>query len=175
MKAFTLVESVFATLLVGVLLVATLNAAGASARLQTHSADWGRGEMLAQSLMNEILAQYYVDPGSSPTFGPEAGEVTTPPSRTNFNDVDDYNGWSESPPQNKDGSVIPNFSGWSRNVSVAWINVSNSCNGSTSPTPFVTDSNDTGVKRITVTVTHNNAVVATWTAIKANYPASSDQ
>ena len=172
-SGFTLVEAVFATLLVGLLLVAALSTAGASARVQAHGSDRGTGELLAQGLMNEILAQAYQDAGPSPVFGPTASEVTTPPSRSKFSDVDDYNGWSESPPQNKDGSVItmtntdgttsPAFPGWGRSVAVAWV---------TSSDLTTPSSTETGVKRIVVTVTHNNAVVATCTAIKANNPAS---
>jgi len=172
-RAFTLVEAVFATLLVGLLLVAALSAAGASARLQAHGSDRGTGELLAQGLMNEILVQAYQNPGPNPTFGPEPGKTTTPPSRTNFNDVDDYNGWTESPPQNKNGSVItitnpdgttsPAFPGWGRSVAVAWVSPSDLTAASTT---------ETGVKRMTVTVSHNNVVVATSVAIKANNPPS---
>ena len=171
-RAFTLVEAVFATLLVGMLLVAAMSTAGASARLQGHASDRGCGELLAQGLMNEILIQAYRDPGSSPIFGPEPGETTTPPSRTHFNDVDDYNAWSESPPQNKDGTTItvtnpdgttsPAFPGWTRSVSVAWVNSSDLTTAASS---------ETGIKRIIVTVTHNGALVATCVALKANNPA----
>ena len=172
-RAFTLIEAVFATLLVGLLLVAALSTAGASARLQSHGSDRGTGELLAQGLMNEILVQAYQDAGPNPVFGPTPTEVTTPPSRTKFTDVDDYNGWTESPPQNKDGSVItmtnpdgstsPAFPGWGRSIAVAWVTPSD---------VTVTSTTETGVKRMTVTVTHNHVVVATSVAIKANNPPS---
>ena len=159
-RGFTLIEAVTATLVVGLLLSAAMSAASASLVAQYHSADRARGRFLAQALMSEILVQAYIDPGSSPTFGPEPGETTSPPTRVNFNDVDDYNNWSESPPQNKDGSVIPNFGGWTRQVSVCWV----------SPSDLTTPvtSADTNIKRITVTVSHNNVAVATAVAIKAN-------
>ena len=41
-------------------------------------------------------------------FGLETGE--NPATRAAWNDVDDYNGWTESPPQTKSGTVIPDFS-----------------------------------------------------------------
>ena len=44
-------------------------------------------------------------------FGHEIGEATT--SRASCNDVDDYNGWTETPPQNQDGTSMSNLSGWS--------------------------------------------------------------
>ena len=148
-------------LLVGVLLVAALSTAGASARLQSHGSDAARGQMLAEGLMSEILVQNYIDPGPNPVFGPEAGETTTPPARLNFNDVDDYNGWVESPPQNKDGSTIPNFVGWRRRVTVSWVAPSSL----TQPVNY-----DAGVKLITVSVSHNGVLVARQVAIKANNP-----
>jgi len=112
--------------------------------------------------MSEILSQQYIDPGPNATFGPEPGETTSPPSRVNFNDADDYNNWSESPPQNKDGTVIPNFTGWTRNVSVCWVSPGDLT------TPVATA--DTNVKRITVTVQHNHVPVASSVAIKTNHP-----
>lgn len=157
--AFTLIEAVASVFLVSILLTAALTAASASAVTQYHASDRSRGRFLAQSLMSEILTQAYIDPGSSPTFGPETGETTTPASRLNFNDVDDYNNWTESPPQNKDGTVIPNFSGWTRSVSVCWVSPTNLMTAATS---------ETNVKRVTVTVLHNGLTVATAVAVKAN-------
>src|SRR5690348_8237773 len=160
-RGFTILEAAVATVLVGVMLTAALSAAGAAAVAQYRSADRSRGRFLAQSLMSEILSKYYIDPGSTPTFGPEAGETTSPPSRSKFNDVDDYNNWSEWPPQNADGTALDASLGtWGRSVSVCWVSSSDLT------TPVTTS--DTGVKRITVTVTHNNLVVYKSTAIKAN-------
>jgi len=158
-QAFTLIEAVFSMLLVSVLLVVALNTAGASARLQSHGSDRGRGQLLAQALMSEILLQAYQDTGPNPTFGPKPSEITTPPSRVNFSDVDDYNGWTESPPQYKNGSVIPNWTGWGRSVKVVWVNSTNLATSQAS---------ETNIKLITITVTHNNTTVATCVAIKAN-------
>jgi type II secretory pathway pseudopilin PulG len=169
---FTLIEAVFSMLLVSLMFVAAMRATGASAVAQAHSADKGRGNLLAQSLMSEILVQPYADPNiNSTTIGPDPGDTTNPSTRSKFNDVDDYDGWLESPPQNRDGTVIgstnadgsimPYFPGWSRKVAVVWVNASNLTN------PV---SSETGVKRITVTVSHNNAVIATCVAIRSRPP-----
>ena len=161
-KAFTLIEAVTSTLIVGILLSAALTAASSSAVAQYHASDRARGRFLGEALMSEILSQQYIDPGSSPTFGPEVGEATSPASRVNFNDVDDYNNWTESPPQNKDGTVIPNFTGWTRTVSVCWVSPADLT------TPVLTS--DTNVKRITVTVLHTRVPVATSVGVKSNHP-----
>ena len=103
--------------------------------------------------MAEIMQQAYLDP-TSPTFGPESGEST----RLQFNDVDDYNGWKESPPQNRDGSNIPGYTGWKRKVKVQWAD----------PLTLSTSgSSDTGLKLITVTVTDSNGQSTNLYALRA--------
>ena len=169
---FTLIEAVFSMLLVSVMFVAAMSATSASAIAQAHSADKGRGNLLAQALMSEIVVQPYTDPNvNSTTLGPDPGDTTNPPTRSKFNDVDDYDGWFESPPQNRDGTVIGStnpdgsvtsyYPGWSRKVSVVWVNPSNL---------MTSVSSESGVKRITVTVSHNNAVIATCVAVRAKNP-----
>ena len=170
---FTLIEAVFSTLLVSVMLVAAMNAVSASAIAQAHSSDTTRGNMLAQALMSEILVQPYSDPNvNNTTIGPDPGDTTTPATRSKFNDVDDYDGWFESPPQTKsgavigstnpDGSITSYFPGWSRRVSVVWVK----------PSDLKTAvSSESGVKRVTVTVSHNNAAMATCVAIRTKPPS----
>src|SRR5206468_12187441 len=82
----------------------------------------------------------YQDP-TLPTLvlGAELGET-----RVTFNDVDDYNGLSESPPQTANGTTIAGYTGWTRSVQVAWANPSN---------PSASSLIETGLKRITITVT----------------------
>src|SRR3954468_25095313 len=93
-RGFTLIEAVFATVIVGVMLAAALQTVAVSARLQAKSGDKARGTALADALMSEILAQAYEDPNGSVLFGREVGEGTT--TRSSCDHVDDYNGWSES-------------------------------------------------------------------------------
>src|SRR5690349_18095656 len=121
---FTLVESIMSILIVGVMYVAALNTLGASRVSQATIADQRRGHELAQQLLVEIVALPYADPTTgTTTFGPEAGESTT--SRSLFDDIDDYNGWSETPPKLKDGTTISNLTNWSRRVTVEWVKTNN--------------------------------------------------
>lgn len=110
--------------------------------------------LLAQQLMSEIVQSSYADPVSgSTTFGPESGE-----KRSSYNDVDDYNGWSESPPANRAGAVIPGFTGWTRSVQVSYVDP-------TTPTTVV--STDKGMKRIVVSVKSPSGKVQTLTALRS--------
>lgn len=156
-RALTLVESVVSIAIVGVMLVAALNTVGASQVTQKKMGERSRAMLLAQDLMAEILQQAYEDPDlASGSFGLTVAEITDG-NRSLWNDVDDYNGWSASPPQQKDGTELSDFAGWRRSVSVGWVDPSNI------GTELLSD---TGIKRITVTVTFNDLPLAQLWALK---------
>jgi len=153
------VEAVISAVIVGVMLVAALNTVGASRIGQQKMGDRTKGALLAQQLMTEILQQQYEDadygPGSFGLGGDEVGDG----SRALWEDVDDYDGWSASPPQQKDGTVIQGFDGWERSVGVVWANPNNL---------QATVGYDTRVKRITVTVTRDDVPIATQVAVRTS-------
>ncbi len=155
--AFSMVEVVVSMAIVGVMLVASLNAVGASKAVEKKISDRARGMLLAQQLMNEILAQDYADADSGVTsFCIESGEGTG--NRSLFDDVDDYDDWTASPPQYKDGTTLSYLgTGWARSVTVARVR----------PQSLTTSAIlNTGVKRITVVVTRNGLQVASLVAIR---------
>jgi len=155
--AFTIVEAVISTIVVGVMFVAALNTVGAS-RLTQHKASLlRRGPLLAEPLMSEILRQSYKDPDGTPVFGRESNESATP--RTSWDDVDDYDGLSESSPVAKDGTALTSSTGWKRTVEVKWVNAAN---------PAEVTTVESGVKRIVVTVTYNGLTQASLVALKTD-------
>ncbi len=158
-RGFSMVEAVFCVVLVGGLVVVSLDALGASKMAQRNLGVRAIGQLLASSLMSEIMNQSYQDPNELPLFGVELSENST--LRSSFDDVDDYSGWSASPPQNRDGTQIPGLTGWSQAVQV---NCADPANLSTKRLT------DTGVKRITVTLTRKNVVVATLVGVKTGPP-----
>lgn len=87
--------------------------------------------VLAESLMAEIIAHPFDDPNAAGvyTLGPEAGET----SRTLFDNIDDYHGYSESSSGAVDlsGSAItsPGASGLWRSVTVQYTTVSGQATG----------------------------------------------
>jgi MSHA pilin protein MshD len=155
-SGFSMVECLICIVIVGVMLTAALRTVGASNSAQLTMSNRAVGSMLAQSLMDEIMLELFENP-TSPSFGPEAGETT----RASFNDVDDYNNYTESPPKNFDGTAMSNLSGWTRSVSVAWASASNLNQNA---------GLDTGIKRIIVTVSRAGKVVATRAAIRTRAP-----
>jgi MSHA pilin protein MshD len=142
-RGMTMVEVAFSSFLVGLMLVATMNAVAAVFRTRLEARQGQQGKALARELMAEIFQGSYQDPQSgSTTFGPESNETGT--TRANFDDVDDYDQYADSPPQDKSGILIPNCSGWSRHVDIERV---------LPAAPRGVNPSETGFKRITVTVT----------------------
>src|SRR4051812_32763575 len=106
----TLVEAVMACLVVSILMVAAMRAAGGATMYQIATADRARARFLAGQMLTDILAQNYEDTVTTPVFGTESGESAT--NKTTFNDVDDFNNWSECPPQDRDGLAMSELTNW---------------------------------------------------------------
>lgn len=154
---FTLVEAAVCVLVTGLMLVAAMQVAAASNVMQYKTNERTTGQQLANALLVDVMALEYKDPGLLPLFGCELGELLT--SKQSFNDVDDFDGWSETPPQNRLGVVLAGTNGWTRGVKVDYVNVPNV----TSVSLF-----DTGAKRVTVTVRKGSRVVATAVGVRTS-------
>jgi Tfp pilus assembly protein PilV len=159
-RGFTLVEAVMSTLVVSLVLVAAMRVAAMSSVMQYKAAERVSGRNLADGLLNDIGILAYQEPSGTPNFGIETGESAT--SKTNYDDVDDFNGWTESPPQERNGTVMSQFNNtWRRSVVVTWINPTNLSQ---------TSNTETGIKQITVNVYHNGLLVATRSALRSIAP-----
>ena len=161
---FTLIESVMSILIVGLMLVAALNTVGASKLSQMRNAEQVIGPPLAEDLMAEILNQLYEEPDDSVDFGRESGESGG--DRADWDDVDDYDGHSSSPPEAKDGSALPGLTGWARKVTVNWADPLIPANNALLPS---------GIKRIKVEVLYQGRVVTTMTALRTNAWPDTDE
>jgi Tfp pilus assembly protein PilV len=157
-RAFTLIEAIGSVLIVAVMFVAVMATVGAARMSQYKMSGRSRGTVLVQDLMAEILQAAYEDPDTPGAFlGADVSETTS--TRADFDDVDDYDGWYASPPQQQDGTVMPDLSGWSRQVGVVWINTSDTGTGVGA---------ETGAKRISVTVKHNGMLMAHLVAVRTS-------
>jgi hypothetical protein len=151
-----MIEATIATLITGGMLVAAVSTVGSSARAGQITTDRGLGMQLAQQLMSEILPLAYEEPEDTPGFGRETGEGAD--SRANYDDLDDYNGWSSSPPEEKDGTAMSDLVGWQRDVTVAYTRGDDLT---------ATEGAEMGLRRITVTVSHGGVDAATLVAVRA--------
>src|SRR3954465_4340748 len=99
-RAFTLIECLVSVLIVSVVLIAAVGTFGQIAKARQNQVDRTAGIALADQLMAEILQCYFKEPGGGTTLGPDPGEM----NRAAFDDVDDYDGYTASPPVLRDGT-----------------------------------------------------------------------
>jgi len=157
-QGLSLVEVVVSTLIVGVMLVASLDTLGAVFRTQRMNASRLSGPGLAREMMAEILSLPYEDPDfPGGNVGTETGESNA--NRTDFDDVDDYDNWNPPSPVAKDGTVYAGYTDWDRRTWVGWVS------------PVAVTNNlpsETGLKLIQVTVSNsgNENVDTTFYALR---------
>ncbi len=157
---FSLLEVVISTSLVGLMIVPAMQLTASALRASKEISLHGQGVGLAESLMSEILQTDYEEPDDAPAFGVEGSEAAAHLGpRTLWDDVDDYFQWDASPPQAKDGTVLPNLVGWRRTVKIVHVDPDNLSTA-------LADNDDRGVKRITVTVEHDGVQVARLVTIQ---------
>ncbi len=156
-RGFTMIEAAFSLVIVSAMLVAALHTIGTTQMMQYKLTSQSRALLLAEDLLTEILQLPYEEPVQTPILmGPEAGEAGG--SRKLFDDVDDYEGWSKSPPEDRDGVVVPETDGYRRIVTVQWID----------PEDVVTvRGGETGLKRVRVSVEFDGHHVVTVTALRS--------
>jgi MSHA pilin protein MshD len=151
--AFTIIEAVMSVAIVGILLATSLTAFAGIAKQRKVQAERREAYEIGQQLMTEILQQYFQDP-VAPVWGPESGET-----RATFNDVDDYDGYTETNPTLKDGTALSDYTGWTRSVAVTYVDPLNPANTIASST----------LKRITVKVTAPSGKQYTLVGLRSQY------
>jgi len=80
--------------------------------------------LLARDMLEEIKGKEFEEPGTSGTFGREAGEGGR--NRSAYDDVDDFDGYGQnSPPRDVDGAQLGEFSEFARSVTVENVDAGN--------------------------------------------------
>lgn len=163
-RGYSLAECAIATVIVGLTLVAAVRAVGAARSGELRRTNVNQSATLAQELLEEIGGQPYWDSSDNATVdGPTAAE-RMPGNRSLFNDVNDYRGWTESPPVSKYGSSLGFDTTWRRSVDVVYVNPAN---------PATTLPGDAGMVKVTVRVLRNNVPMASVSMLRsAGLPAS---
>ena len=157
---YSLVEVMVSVVIVGGLFCAAIQTLGASRVTAKRTTDRARAHMLAQGLIDEVLDQPYAEPGGS--FGLDSDE-STGDGRTAFDDVDDYDGWSASPPTTRDGTALDVDAAWSRRVTVHYADPSK---------PMTSMNHDTGLKRVHVKVLHRKKQLVELIALRGDTPGT---
>ncbi len=150
-RGMSLTEVVVSTLLVGTVVVGSLATLGTSVRTQAAANDFITGPLLAEALLGEIMSMPFNDPeDGGGSIGTNAGESSA--VRGDFDDVDDYDGWSPAAIQDRQGNALTRYAGWTRGARVKWADRINGNEW------FLYN---TGLKRIRVQVTAPDGTVTT--------------
>lgn len=188
-RAFSLVEAVISTVIVATMFAAAVTASGIAARHRRIHAEQRIGHALARTLMSEIQAQRYADPGGGSVLGLDANKSAS--DRTTWTDVDDYTGLSERP-RTRGGAELNGASGWTWSAKVEYFTIP-ALTGVSSTTPSngslvvsipllglsvslgePAAPTDTGMKRITVTVISPRGVPTVLTALRSSRGSAND-
>ena len=167
-EGFTLVEVVIVIVLVGAMMAGMtalfMNNVGSSHRPYLRQ----KALAVANAFMDEIIRKQWneasplgggcVNAGVSCGSGPTAVAIGTDgESRSFYDDVDDYHGLTQSPPQDSAGVNMPGYSGYTVGVSVVQPGASwNSIPAA-------------DVRLITVTVTSSSNETITISAYRVNF------
>ena len=159
-RGITLAETLMATFLLSIVLVGALKLVSSSLQARISQAQLSDGSLLARDLMAEIAHARYEEPDEAPLFGRESGESSG--ARPNWDDLDDYDGWSASPPESRDGSVLAGFANWTREVEVRYV-PPNDTNGTGNIL------SDEGLKRVVLTVSDPRGHQTTRTMVRSRF------
>jgi prepilin-type N-terminal cleavage/methylation domain-containing protein len=146
-ESFTLIELLVTIAIAGIILLSLALALRENMKTLSNQKDMQSATMLADDLMGEIRAKSFADPQSPTSFGLEESYP-----RRNFDDADDYNGWTSSPPQTIEGTIMTNYAGFWYRVAVSNVLESN-FNALQPP-------GSTSYKRILVVVSNSQVVVS---------------
>ena len=124
-KGFTLVEILIAIVVLAIALVPLIGVFTTGSKESGVAQKITIGTSLAQDLLEEIRSKQFDEDIINPTIpnklGPEKNEKRFNPPTRNFDDVDDYNGYADSPPEELDGIVMSEYAGYSRSVIVEYV------------------------------------------------------
>ena len=120
-SGFSLAEGLIAAAVLAVA-GAAVSVAISSGHMQGYdSSRMQQGMMLAEELMEYVLAFPYADPNGASSSGPEAGEIAA----SDFDNVDDFYGYNQPPGQVRDAAGNlhpPQYQGFTRSVTVVYGN-----------------------------------------------------
>jgi prepilin-type N-terminal cleavage/methylation domain-containing protein len=120
-RGFSLIETLIAILLVGLAVASLLTANGAFTRANGAGTDISTAEFLVEQIRELSALLPVVDPETEvAAFGPETGEVLS-----TYDDNDDFDGASFSPPIGASRSPLAELAAFSQQVTVQNVSATN--------------------------------------------------
>jgi MSHA pilin protein MshD len=164
-RGATLIEAVLAVIALGIAVPPLL---GLFREVAARGADDTYQQVAityAESLLEEIVSKAFEDPDlASGSFGAEEG------TRSAYDDVDDYDALSESPPERLDGTSLDQYGGFTRATTVENVSTADP----DPATPAADGSTDAKRIRVKVTWTGARGGELSLTTMRARTCGSSD-
>lgn len=155
-RGFTLAEVLIATILIGTAIAALVAANGSFSMANSAGADLSTAEFLIEQVRELTAMLAVVDPETEiTTFGPEE------PNLAGYDDVDDLNGATFSPPINANRATLSEFGVFTQQVTVQ--NVSQANLG------LVVANHASDFVRITASVRQNGREITSASWVRAKY------
>jgi prepilin-type N-terminal cleavage/methylation domain-containing protein len=155
-QAFTLIEVLIATVLVGLAVASLVAASGSLTKANAAGVNLSTAEFLIEQLRELTALLPVVDPQTGiSTFGPEEAALA------NYDDLDDFDNSSFSPPINANRQLLNDFAAYTQQVTVQNVSASNF-------EQVVADNNSSFV-RVTVRVFLNASQISCTSWIRARY------
>lgn len=157
-KGFTFVEILISIVLVGLSITALVFATTNLTTANSAGSNLSTAEFLVEQIREMTTLLPVLDPQTEDaTFGAEAGENTV----TDYDDIDDFNGLTFSPPIDANGGTLNALAPFTQTVAVTNVQQSDfTATAGPHTTNFV---------RITVRVLLNGAEISSASWIRANY------
>lgn len=167
-KGFTLIELVIIIVIVALAIPPLMKMVSEGTQKSGDSELVSTATILAQDLMEEIKSKRW-DENSPITGGTIVDASKTYPlgaeeaSRTGYDDVDDYDGLANNPPNDAHGNPINDYTGFTRSVNVIYVAEANlnTDNPGVLPNPPV----ESDYKRIDVTVSWSTGSINLVTVV----------
>ena len=155
-KGFSLAEVLIAIVLVGLSITALVMASSSFTMANGAGADLSTAEFLIEQIRELTVSMPVADPCSVTwTFGAEESTLTE------YDDVDDFDGLTFSPPINAGKETLDDLAAFSQRVTVQNVSQSNF--------DAVVGDQASDFVRVTVEVLQNGAVIGSTSWIRARY------
>lgn len=155
-NGFTLVEALFAILLVGLAIASLVGANAAFTRANGAGADLSTAEFLLEQIKELTATLPVIDPNTEKdTFGPEEASLA------DYDDLDDFDGASFSPPISADKTPLTDFAVFTQQITVENVSASNF--------EFVVGEHLSAFVRVTAKVLLNSTEISSASWIRADY------
>jgi len=156
-SGFSLIEVLFAVLLVGLAIASLMAANSAFTKANGAGTDRSTAEFLIGQIRELTMLLPVIDPQTElSTFGPETGETLA-----TYDDLDDFNGLTFSPPISVDRSSLNEFSAFSQQVAVENVSATNF--------EQVVANHSSSFVRVTVNVYLNSRIISSARWLRARY------